>query len=116
MKLIAEFPDYLDAQEMLTKDNTPCFIKAGYQTEIILDYGRRNLHGKLSGWSEINVCSLCPAGAGGEYIYYNHAMITINKINQNEYDVINLKMFDAYIGWCNIIIDGEYATTPKYQE
>lgn len=116
MKLIAEFPDYLDVQEMLKKDNIPCFCKVGHKAEIILDYGRKNLYGELFGWNETDVCSLCPAGAGGEYVYYNQAMITINKISNNEYDVISLKMFDGCTGWCDIIINGEYATIPEYKE
>ncbi|MGP4826284.1 hypothetical protein ACTXGE_00130 [Psychrobacter sp. T6-4] len=109
-------PEDLRLNELIKREDIPCFCKINNKFILTLDFDPYVLEGEMVDWDVERLNLLFPSGAGGEYTYYNHAMISIEKCAENQYEVRSLKFFKAYFGWMPIIIDGEYAPNPDYDK
>ncbi len=116
MILSIKVPEDLRINEMLKRTDIPCFCKVSTKFLLIFDFDPFSLEGEILEWDIRKMNLLSPNGVGGEYTYYNHAMISIDKFSEDKYEVSSLKFFDSYFGWCPIIIDREYAPEPEYDE
>lgn len=109
-------PEDLRINEMLKRKDIPCFCKIDTKFVLTFDFNPFLLEGEILEWNIKKINLLYPSRVGGEYTYYNHAMVSITKLSEDKYEVSSLKFFESTLGWCPIIIDGEYAPEPKYDE
>ncbi len=116
MFLIIDIPQNLRTDELIKQQDIPCFCKVSDKFILTLDLDTFLLNGEIIGLDKNKLNLIYPAGVGREYTYYNHAMISISKIVNCKYKIESLKFFNAYSGWCSILIDGEYAPEQKYDE
>lgn len=106
----------LRINELIKREDIPCFCKIDAKFTLTFDFNPFLLTGEILEWDTERMTLLYPSGAGGKYTHYNHAMVSIDKVSENQYKVISLKFFEAYLGWCSIIVDGEYAPEREYDE
>lgn len=116
MILSIKVPEDLRINEMLKRTDIPCFCKVSTKFLLIFDFDPFLLEGEILEYDIKKMNLLSPSLVGGNYTYYTHAMISISKMSNSKYKVESLKFFDSYFGWCPMIIDGEYAPEPEYDE
>lgn len=116
MILSVEVPEDLSIKEMLKRKDIPCFCKVNTKSLLVFDFDPFLLEGKILEWDARKMNLLYPSLVGGDHTYYNHALVSIDKISENNYKISNLKFFESTLGWCPIIVDGEYAPEPEYDE
>ncbi len=109
MKILANIPYDLRTKNIFAQEDIPCFTRINEQFIIDFDLDPYFIEGKVVDWDEYKLNLLFGAGVGGDYTYYNHSLITIQKIKEGEYDIISLKFFDDMTGWVSIIENAEYA-------
>ena len=109
MKLLIDFPDTLSTEMLLEQKQIPCFCKVSSDFSVSFEHLFPNrIEGQIQNWDIEKISNRAPAGAGGEYLYFQHALITLQKLNKSSYNVIELKFFCEGIGWCSIISEGSY--------
>lgn len=116
MILSIKVPEDLRINEMLKRTDIPCFCKVNTKFLLIFDFDPFLLEGEILEWDIRKMNLLSPSLAGGNYTYYNHAMVSLDKLSEDKYKASSLKLFESTLGWCPIIIDGEYAPEPEYDE
>lgn len=116
MMLSIKVPEDLRINEMLERTDIPCFCKVNTKFLLIFDFDPFSLEGEILEWDIRKMSLLFPSLVGGDHTYHNHAMVSIDKLTEDHYKISNLKFFNSYFGWCPIIIDGEYAPEPEYDE
>lgn len=116
MILSIHIPTDLRINELIKREDIPCFCKIDAKFILTFDFDPFLLKGEILEWDTERLNLLYPSGVGGEYTYYNHAMVSIDKVSENQYKMLSLKFFQPYLGWCSIIIDGEYAPEREYDE
>ncbi|MGP5210293.1 hypothetical protein [Psychrobacter sp. JB385] len=109
-------PTDLRINELIKREDIPCFCKIDAKFILTFDFAPFSLIGEIVELDTERLSLLYPSGVGGKYTYYNHAMVSIDKVSENQYRVTSLKFFEVYLGWCSIIVDGNYAPEREYDE
>lgn len=109
MKLSISFPDNLITDELLNQVRIPCFCKLSREFVITFSDTVPESAGVVLEWSREELELRAVAGGGGEYTHYNNGLITLKKIDENLFDIIDLEMFYRSFGWCVVLRGGEYA-------
>ena len=65
--------------------------------------------GQVTGYDLKEIEKRAPAGAGGEFIYFNEGLVSLSPLGGESYAIINLAIFDESVGWCPILQDCRYA-------
>ncbi len=65
-------------------------------------------HGVVNNCDSTKINERAPAGAGGKYVHYRFGKLSLAQIEGDRYQVIGLSFFNRTVGWCPIIVDGEY--------
>jgi hypothetical protein len=73
-----------------------------------------NRPGIVSGWNREELERHAVAGAGGQYTHYANSLITLSKIGEGLYQIIDLEMFCPSFGWCAVFRDGQYAPAGNF--
>lgn len=119
MELVIDFPDVLIVEDLLIQKNIPCTVRVPKNFEIVFPKHLGFWDDVIGIILDISVTKIeerVPPSAGGEYSYYRDGLISIKHIRSNVYHVEDLAMFDASLGWCQIIRDGEYAEQNDYMK
>ncbi|WP_095120370.1 hypothetical protein [Pseudomonas sp. Irchel s3f10] len=109
MKLNIHFPDNLISDDLLRQQRIPCLCKVSTQFEISFSDTVPESSGIVSGWSRDELERRAVAGAGGQYTHYANGLITLSKISEGLYQIVDLEMFYRSFGWCAVFRDGQYA-------
>jgi len=51
---------------------------------------------------------IAPAYAGGEFTYDHFARLTLRVVGGNVFDIFELDLFYAELGWVSVFRDGKY--------
>jgi hypothetical protein len=108
MILEIDFSKNLAVDMLLEQEKIPCVCRVGSSFEVSFNSPLPVASGVVSDWELSMLEERAPAGAGGEYIYYQPGLITISRIDENKYKVVDLAFFCEGVGWCLVIKDGEY--------
>lgn len=109
MKLHIHFPKNLVTESLLRQKKIPCLCRIGKNFEILFQHPLPEALGTVEGWDIEEVLKRAPAGAGGQYTYYSFSAVTLREIKSNLYQIIDWDLFNRSVGWCHILVNGEYA-------
>jgi len=111
MYLTILLPDNLNTESMLRQPNIPCFCKkGGGKLELSFHHPLPEATGFIHDWDSEKIDQRAPAGGGGAYTHYGFAMVTLRRIDKDNYNILDLSFFETnYPGWFPIIRDGEWA-------
>lgn len=116
MILIIDMPKDLRLNELIKREDIPCFCEIATKFILTFDFAPFLIVGELIKWELEKINLRYPSRVGGNYSYYNHAMVSIDRISENKFKVKSLKFFENSLGWIPIIIAGDYAPEQKYDE
>lgn len=111
MYLNIVLPDNLGTELMLNVSHIPCFCKkGGGKFELSFLHPLPEATGLIHDWDAAKIDQRAPAGAGGIYTHYGFGTVTLEKIDKENYKIIDLSIFKTtYPGWFPIIKDGDWA-------
>lgn len=109
MMLKIKFPDNLITDELIGQVRIPCLCKISTEFEISFLDTVPESSGIVLDWSREELEQRAVAGAGGEYTHYNNGLITLKKIAEGTFEIVDLEMFYRNFGWCVVLRGGEYA-------
>ena len=109
MILKIEFPDNLITDELLRQTQIPCFCKISKEFEISFSDTIPMSSGVVLNWNLKELELRAVAGAGGQYTHYANSLITLNRVGENVFDIVDLEMFYRSYGWCVVLRGGAYA-------
>lgn len=115
MKLKTEFPDNLNSEMLLSCKLIPCFCKISSVFEIEFnEIMQTNVTGLVEDWDIKEIDLRSPAGGGGKYIHYNYGLVTLNKIDRDIYNIVELRFFCSSVGWNSIVVNGMYGPIGEF--
>ena len=114
MKLNIKFPDNLVTDDLLRQQRIPCLCKISTRFEISFSVTIPESTGLVFDWSREELELRAVAGAGGQYTHYANSLITLSKIGQDLYEIIDLEMFYRSFGWCTVLRNGQYAVPGNF--
>lgn len=114
MKLNIHFPDNLISDDLLRQQRIHCLCKVSNQFEISFADTVPESSGIESGWNREELERRAVAGAGCQYTHYASSLITLSKIGEDVYEIIDLEMFYRSFGWCAVFQDGHYAPAGNF--
>ncbi|MDH0650327.1 hypothetical protein N5D48_26105 [Pseudomonas sp. GD03858] len=109
MKLNITFPENLITNELLGQKLIPCVCKISKEFEVSFSETVPESSGLVSDWDRKELELRALAGGGGRYTHHANSLITLEKISESSYKIIDLEMFYRSYGWCAVIRGGEYA-------
>ncbi|MCX2546627.1 hypothetical protein [Pseudomonas sp. COW5] len=109
MNLIIDFPENMITDELLKHERIPCICMVSNKFEISFSVTVPESTGLVSGWDRTELDLRAVAGAGGQYTHYAQSLITLEKVDDGVYKIIDLEMFNRLFGWCAVLQGGEYA-------
>ncbi len=107
--LTAGFPDNLYTSRLLKFKKIPCFCRVGDEFEVEFTDPLVPIVGKVTDWDDAKVNLSVPTMVGGRYSQYGHSLITMTKIGEDRYSIDELSIFSRALGWCEVIVEGDYA-------
>jgi len=108
------FPKNMISEMLLENEKIPCICKISDKFEIYFSDTVPDVTGIVTDWDRKELELRAVAGAGGKYTHFSNSLITLNKIGDDSYNIIYLSIFYVNFGWCDVLIDGEYAPPGKY--
>ena len=99
----------MHTDRLLKQERIPCLCKISKEFEISFSDTVPESSGIVSEWSRNELELRAVAGGGGQYTNYANSLITLQKIGEGLYKIIDLEMFYTIFGWCVVLKDGEYA-------
>ena len=109
MILNIKFPDDLRSESLLKQQCIPCFCRVSNIFEIDFENVVTNkTTGTVEDWSNKELNDRAAAGGGGAYTYYCHGTITLKKLDQSQFEILDLNFFGR--GWHSIVHNGAYST------
>ncbi|WP_169315892.1 hypothetical protein, partial [Pseudomonas syringae] len=108
MKLKIDFPKSMITDELLGQKRIPCFCKVSKEFEISFSDTVPESSGVVSGWDRRELELRAVAGAGGRYTHFANGLITLQKIDEDVYKIIDLEMFYRSYGWGTVLRGGGY--------
>ncbi|WP_339493071.1 hypothetical protein [Pseudomonas sp. EA_15y_Pfl2_R67] len=109
MKLNIDFPKNMITDELLRQERIPCFCKVSKKFEISFSDTVPESSGVVSGWDRRELELRAVAGAGGRYTHFANGLITLQKVDEGVYKILDLEIFYRSYGWCAVLRGGEYA-------
>lgn len=108
MLLKIKLPDNLVVQNLLEQKNIPCFCRIrGNLFELLFQDPLPQSVGTVEGWTQKIINDRAQAGTGGEYTHYCFGMVTLKRVEEHAFDIVDLSFFIRTIGWCPIIAGNE---------
>ncbi|WCM88098.1 hypothetical protein [Acidovorax sp. NCPPB 3576] len=112
------FPDNLIVEQLLALEGIPCLckVKGGVSFEIEFVHPLPLASGFVENWNSRDIDRRSSAGAGGVYTHYCFGKITLKKIDEKKYEIINLDFFNRSLGWLGILANSELCEEYKSDE
>ena len=108
MQLKIKLADNLIVQGLLEQKNIPCFCQIkGCLFELLFQAPLPQATGSIEGWTHKEIDIRAPAGAGGQYTHYCFGMVTLKKVGENIFDILDLSFFKNSLGWFPILEGGK---------
>lgn len=95
--------------ELLGQVKIPCLCKVSDKFEVHFFDTVPESDGIVADWDRDELELRAVAGAGGEYTHYAFSLITIDRVSEGVYNVLDLEMFYTTFGWCPVLMGGRYA-------
>tara|TARA_Y100001954_G_C15433048_1_gene417811 strand:- start:128 stop:580 length:453 start_codon:yes stop_codon:yes gene_type:complete len=115
--LSAQFPSNLRTRSLLTQVDIPCLCRINYSDfEMEFRLPLQPTLGRVTGHEMKEIEVRAPAGAGGEFIYYNEGLVSLSPLKPGSYSIVKLALFDEFVGWCPIILNSEYAAPRNFDD
>lgn len=114
LTLNLNLPDNIYSEMMLECRNIPCLVRINNIFNIDFFETEPNVTGQVLEWSWYDLNQRVPAGTGEEYLYYKRSLITLDRIDEKNFNIVELSMFVNGVGWCSVIENGEYANPNPY--
>ena len=92
----------------------PCICRIARQFEISFVEPLSEAHGIVTSWDRKEIEARAQAGAGGIYTHYCFGKISLSPIEGDRYKIVDLAFFYEGLGWCLIIIDGDYGPVGSF--
>lgn len=108
MILQIKFPDNLLLNNLEQQKKIPCHIRVSNKFEVVFEIESIRIIGEVSEYNRTLFEQRVIARAGGDYIYNEPSLITLSRISNETYRVIDLFVFYSDFGWCSIIENGDY--------
>lgn len=109
MKLNIDFPDNMITDDLLKQQRIPCFCKVSTQFEIFFSDTFPESSGVVSDWDRREFELRAIAGAGGHYTHFANGLITLNKVGDGVFEIVDFEIFYRTFGWCAVLRNGNYA-------
>lgn len=109
MRLEIDFADNLITDELLMQTQIPCFCKVSNKFEISFSDTVPESSGVVLDWDRKELELRAVAGAGGRYTHYANSLITLKRIGENVFEIVDFSMFHRSYGWCVVLLNGAYA-------
>lgn len=100
----------LASQWLLKQKDIPCICHIGREFEISFVEPLPKTYGKVGDWDLQEICDRALPSVGGNYTHYANARISLVEIENNKYDILDFSIFSSAVGWCQIILNREYAS------
>ncbi len=104
----------LVTSSLLEQRDIPCICRIAREFEIDFVSPLPEAHGVVGNWDLTKINERAPAGAGGKYIHYCFGKLSLARTEGDKYQIIELSFFNRAVGWCPIIIDGEYGPVGSF--
>ncbi len=99
----------LVTRTLLEQKDIPCLCRiSGPNFELSFIEPLPPGHGKVTDWSAKRIDERTPAYGGGKYSHNCFGKVTLLEIEEGKYKIVDLTFFNHDVGWCTIIINGEY--------
>lgn len=109
--LRAQFPEDRFVAEILSLPKIPCICKIG-QGKFLIEFLEPLFEaiGEVVDFDLNDINGRVPVGAGGEYLHYSFALITLRRVEVDEYLIHDLAFFKRMSpGWFPIVEGGNWA-------
>ncbi|WP_246754804.1 hypothetical protein [Rhizobium lusitanum] len=109
MKISLTIAKNLLTQTLLEQKEIPCLSRiSGREFEISFIDPLPVACGKVSDWDGRKINERAPAYGGGSYTHDCFGKVSLAPIDGGKYEIVDLSFFNRAVGWCPIIINGEY--------
>lgn len=116
MKLKIKFPQNLITESLIGLCNIPCVVRVSSAFEIFFQEPLIQVAGIVEDWDRTLLEARVIAGTGGEFSHYSYAMVSLAKIDENNYEITDLSMFVRYYGWCVVLNGGIYGPPKDFSD
>jgi hypothetical protein len=97
------FPDNLIVCELLKQNHIPCFCEVkGDNFDLSFSEPLPPARGSVQGLSAKDIDARVPALGGSQYSHYCNGMVTLRKLETNEFEITDLLFFSTCLGWCTV--------------
>lgn len=114
MKLRIELPNNLNTAMILESERIPCVALISHQFCIEFSNPLFNSRGTVEEWDIEDINARSPAGAGGKYLHYVFAMVSLGEKIESKYQITHLEFFVAGLGWTKIVEAGELVSVGSF--
>ena len=112
MYLETEFPNDFRTTDLLESNLVPCICRISdkFKIEFSPPIFDESIFGEIKGWDQEKLDERVMAWVGGQYFSINHAQISVEKIKDSTYRVMDLLFFTPgfEFGWHPVIASGDY--------
>lgn len=103
--------------DLFKRRNIPCIVKVKHKGLEIAFPEALNIgecSGSIVSYDSVLMKERLFFSAGGTYLIYEPALVTLKKIEENLFSVIDFSIFYSFLGRINIIKNGEYSELHHY--
>lgn len=110
MNLNIVFPNDLFTAKTIQQNDIPCVcqVMLSGNFRVVFSELLFEASGFMSEFDENDINYRFPVLAGGAFAQHCNAMITLKRVNNDKYQVVNLKFFHSLAGWISLIESGEF--------
>lgn len=94
---------------LVEQNDIPGMIQVSEKFELVFSVVEPVSIGVVERWDRDCFEKRALAGAGGEYTHYRPGIVTLNKVVNGVYKIIDLSIFYNDFGWCPILLNEDYA-------
>lgn len=103
MYLKIDFPENLLVQVLLEQKNIPCFCSIDRVFHIGFQDPLPDVCGVVEEWDQKIIDERAPAGAGGRCTHFCFGTVSLEKVEDKVYRILDLSFFNRSVGWCPIV-------------
>lgn len=116
MRLTIEPTVKLFTLRLLQQKNIPCHFRVFEDKfEFHFQIPLPDIHVKINDWCLERIEERCPSKVGGEDLFYFASQVSLNKINDFEYEVTDFMFFDYFDGWTYLIQNSQYTELKRWR-
>jgi hypothetical protein len=116
MRLKIKFPPNLITESLIGLSNIPCVVRVSSVFEVFFQAPLIEAAGIVEGWDLQLIAERVIAGTGGEFSHHRFAMVSLAKMEKDNYEIIDLSMFVRHYGWCVVLSGGVYGPPKDFSD